>query len=65
MENGQSYALRACEALALRARKTLTPRFTDFFTDFDQKNDCFAVYYKVESTWDERCDSFRSLLRAN
>ena len=51
MENGQSFffslashALRACEALTLRARKTLTPRFTDFFTDFDQKNDCFAVY---------------------
>jgi len=27
-------ALRACEA---RARKTLTPRFTDFFTDFEKK----------------------------
>ena len=26
--------LRACEA---RARKTLTPRFTDFFTDFEKK----------------------------
>ena len=26
-----SHALRACEARALRARKTLTPRFTDFF----------------------------------
>ena len=25
---------RACEARALGARKTLTPRFTDFFTDF-------------------------------
>ena len=25
---------RGCEARALRARKTLTPRFTDFFTDF-------------------------------
>ena len=41
MENGQSvffslasHALRACEA---RARKTLTPRFTDFFTDFEKK----------------------------
>ena len=33
--------LSACEA---RARKTLTPRFTDFFTDFEKKkNDCFAV----------------------
>ena len=26
-----------CEARALRARKTLTPRFTDFFTDFEKK----------------------------
>ena len=34
----------ACEARALLARKTLTPRFTDFFTDFEKKkNDCFAV----------------------
>ena len=24
--------------------KTLTPRFTDFFTDFEEKTDCFAVY---------------------
>ena len=30
---------------ALGARKTLTPRFTDFFTDFEKKTDCFAVYY--------------------
>ena len=37
---------RACEARALRARKTLTPRFTDFFTDFEKKNDCFAVYWR-------------------
>ena len=36
---------RACEARALRARKTLTPRLTDFFTDFEKKNDCFAVYW--------------------
>ena len=36
---------RACEARALRARKTLTPRFTDFFTDFERKTDCFAVYH--------------------
>ena len=28
----------------LRARKTHTPRFTDFFTDFEKKTDCFAVY---------------------
>ena len=33
-----SQALRACEARALHARKTLTPRFTDFFYDFEKKN---------------------------
>ena len=27
----------ACEARAVRARKILTPRFTDFFTDFGEK----------------------------
>ena len=32
-----SPALRAREARALRARKTLTPRFTDFFSDFEKK----------------------------
>ena len=32
-----SHALRACAARALRARKTLTPRFIDFFTDFEKK----------------------------
>ena len=42
-----SHALRACEARALRARKTRTPRFTDFFTDFEKKNDCFAVYVHI------------------
>ena len=40
-----SHALRVCDAArALRARKTLTPCFTDFFTDFEKKTDCFAVY---------------------
>ena len=34
---------RACEVRALRARKTLTARFTDFFSDFQKKTDCFAV----------------------
>ena len=29
--------LRACETRAPRARKILTPRFTDFFTDFEKK----------------------------
>ena len=43
-----SHARRACEARALRARKTLTPRFTDFFTDFEKKTDCFAVYSKLQ-----------------
>ena len=38
-----SHARRACEARALRARKTLAPRFTDFFTDFEKKPDCFAI----------------------
>ena len=28
---------RACETRALRARKTLTPRFTNLFTDFEKK----------------------------
>ena len=28
---------------APRARKTLRPRFTDFFTNFEKKTDCFAV----------------------
>ena len=44
-----SHALRACEARALRARKTLTARFTDFFTDFEKKTDCFAVYFSPYS----------------
>ena len=40
---GETLKIRACEARELRARKTLTPRFTDFFTDFAKKTDCFAV----------------------
>ena len=39
-ETGES----PCEARPLRVRKTLTPRFTDFFTDFEKKTDRFAVY---------------------
>ena len=31
------------EARAVRAHKTLTPRVTDFFTDLEEKTDCFAV----------------------
>ena len=44
--NKRSENIRACEARALRARKTLTPRFTDFFTDFEKKTDCLAVYIR-------------------
>ena len=45
-------ALRACEARAVRRRKTLTPRFTDFVTDFEAKTDCFAVLLnKTLFTW--------------
>ena len=40
--------LWACKARTLRARKTLTPRFTNFFNDFEKKTDCFAVYRKQE-----------------
>ena len=41
--SGTRLNLRACETRALRAPKTLTPRFTDIFTDFEKKTDCFAV----------------------
>ena len=39
----RAHALQACEARALRARRTLTACFTDFFTDFERKTDSFAV----------------------
>ena len=35
--------------LARFAHKTLTPRVTDFFTDFEEKTDCFAVYKRSTS----------------
>ena len=38
-----SHARRACEARAVRAHKSLTPRVTDFFTDLEEKTDCFVV----------------------
>ena len=41
---GETLKIRACEARELHARKTLTPHFTDFFTDFEEETDCFAVY---------------------
>ena len=28
----------------LSNKRSLAPRFTDFFTDFEKKTDCFAVY---------------------
>ena len=41
-----SHARKAWEACA---RNTLTPHFTDFFTDFEKKkkHDCFAVYHET------------------
>ena len=30
--------------------ETLTARFTDFFTDLEKKNDCFAVYSSLRSS---------------
>ena len=38
-------ALRACEARALGARKTVTPRFTDCFTDFEKKGQFCSLLY--------------------
>ena len=49
MENGQSVFFLSPHTpygrvrLAWDAFKILTPRFTDFFTDFEKKTDCFAV----------------------
>ena len=36
--------------------ETFTPRFTDFFTHFEKKTDCFAVYFyltvqELRDTW--------------
>ena len=42
-ETGERRYGRVRLARALRARKTRTPRFTDFFTDFEKKTDCFEV----------------------
>ena len=41
-ESETDFFSRACEARELRARKTLTSRFTDFFTDFEKKNRLFC-----------------------
>ena len=32
----------ACEARARSARKTITPRFSDFFTEFEKENRLFC-----------------------
>ena len=37
-------ASRAREARKLLARETLAQRFTDFFTEFGEKTDSFAIY---------------------
>ena len=45
---------RPCEARAVCARKTLTPRLTDFFTDFEEKTDCCPDLWKISkllSNW--------------
>ena len=47
-ENRENESPRAGEARELRARKTLTPRFTCFFTDFETKTDCFAVLIEAK-----------------
>ena len=41
-ETGERRYGRVRLARALRARKTRTPRFTDFFTDFEKKNRLFC-----------------------
>ena len=37
------------ERVARFACKTLTPRFTNFFSDFEKKTYCFAVYKHYEN----------------
>ena len=50
----------ACEARALRACKTLTPRFTDFLTDFEEKTDCFAVDQRPGARFSKDPETFRA-----
>ena len=38
---------RSGKKLKTERLKTLTPRLTDFFTDFEKKTDCFAVYFAL------------------
>ena len=50
MRLGRDANITGVSGARLRARKTLTPRFTDFFTDFEKKKtDCFAVYLSYGS----------------
>ena len=44
-----SHALRACGARAVRAHKTLAPRVTDFFTDFEGKTTVLQSNKTVEN----------------
>ena len=41
--------------LARFALKTHTSRFTDFFTDFEEKTDRFEVYWKEHNTVKRTC----------
>ena len=53
MENRQSLffsrSIGACEVRALPAHKTLSPHFTDFFTDFEKKNRLFCCLFYPQS----------------
>ena len=46
---------------ARSARKTLTPHFTDFFTDFEKNTDCFAVYVDDYSAGFSKIKSQKSI----
>ena len=43
-----SHARTSSDARAIRARKTLTTRFTDLFTDFEKKTRLFCSLYYQE-----------------
>ena len=45
--------LTRCEARALPEHKTLTPRFTDFFTDFEKKTRLFGSV--AQQCWELLC----------
>ena len=50
-----------------RVRLARTPRFTDFFTDFEKKTDCFAVYNAFVSDllkWALKCRFYTTGPRA-